>query len=227
MKHFKKIIAVIMTVCSILSTTVMANAASYDENIDAVAEQTISVATIESSTQITNESTRKARQVIEPKIINNKDEYIDYIFNGDKEFIFTQTEIDINTLLLNSKNVIMLRNGNVTGTFESKKMDTGTPFVTWYYSIDYEIEPYSNGYGWRFVDVQGTVYIHKGILLYTWATSCIVTFESAIHSLNSAKTAVTIDIRLKFDVTTDAIYGVVTYYEDHSHTTSITNLSPY
>ena len=213
-----------MTVCLLLSAAVTANAASYDEGANAVEEQVVSIATTETQKTGSVSTSKQVSKVVEPQKIETKDEYIDYILNGDKQFVFEQTELDIATLLSESSNVKMLRNGNVTGTFKSKKMETGTPFVKWSYSIDYEIEPYSNGYGWRFADVQGTVYIHKGLLLYTWATSCIVTFEDATHSLNTDKTAVTIDIRLRFDVTTDAIAGVVTYYEDHSHTTSISNM---
>jgi len=225
MKHFKRIISVFMTVCLLLSAAVTASAASYDNDATAVEEQVISFSTTEVQKIGSISTSNQNSKVVEPRTIETKDEYIDYILNGDKQFVFEQTELDISTLLAESSNVTMLRNGNVTGTFKSKKMETGTPFVKWSYSIDYEIEPYSNGTGWRFVDVQGTVYIHKGILLYTWATSCIVTFEEAYHSLNSDKTAVTIDIRLRFDVTTDAIAGVVTYYEDHSHTTTISNVA--
>lgn len=214
-----------MTVCLLLSAAVTANAASYEEGTNAVEEQVVSFATTEIQEGSSFSSSKQVSEVVEPRKIETKDEYIDYILNGNKQFVLEQTELDISTLLSESSNVKMLRNGNVTGTFSSKKMETGTPFVKWSYSIDYEIEPFSNGTGWRFVDVQGTVYIHKGILLYTWATSCIVTFEEAYHSLNSDRTAVTIDIRLRFDVTTDAIAGVVTYYEDHSHTTSISNVA--
>ena len=225
MKHFKRIISAVMSACLLLSTTLTANAASYDEDNNAIDEQIISVVTTEIQKADVIPTTKIVSEVVEPQNIESKDAYVDYILNGNKQFVFEQTELDVTTLLSESSNVRTLRNGNVTGTFESKKMETGTPYVKWYYSIDYEIEPYANGAGWRFVDVQGTVYIHKGILLYTWATSCIVTFEEATHSLNSDRTAVTIDIRLRFDVTTDAIYGVVTYYEDHSHTTSISNVA--
>ena len=167
------------------------------------------------------------QKIIEPHECFDQADYNNYILYGEKNFYFTPTIINIDELLSNSTNVKKLRNGNQTGTFKSPKMDTGTPFVKWYYTVDYEIEPYSNGYGWRFKSVQGYVYIQKGLLLYTWANSCIVTVERATHSLNSARTAVTISIGLKFEVSTDAFAGIVTYHENHTHTTSISNLSPY
>jgi hypothetical protein len=165
--------------------------------------------------------------VCEPKICRTQDDYEDYILYGEKNFVFSPDTISVEELLKKSTNIQTLRNGNQTGTFQSPKMDTGTPFVKWYYTVDYEIEPFSNGYGWRFKSVQGHIFIQKGILLYTWANTCIVTVESATHSLNAARTAVTINVGLKFDVTTDAFLGVVTYRENHSHTTSISNLAPY
>lgn len=222
MKNLKKAVTFITIMCLCLSMSSVVYADFFVEIDDGNIMQTIS---LETSADAINNKTHIS--IIEPTPICTKEDYVDYILNGEKDFTFSEVELNIEELLENSTNVEILSNGHAVGTFESTKIDTGTPFVKWYYTIDYEIEPYSNGYGWRFTDVQGHIFIQKGLLLYTWATSCIVTVEEATHTLDSNRTSVTIDIKLRFDVTTDAFYGVVTYHENHSHTTTIANLAPY
>lgn len=220
MSILKKALSILFAVCLLASMCTVANAEAMSQ--DQEEQYNVIIAGTVETTDVA-----PYQKIIEPHECFDQADYNNYILYGEKNFYFTPTIINIDELLSNSTNVKKLRNGNQTGTFKSPKMDTGTPFVKWYYTVDYEIEPYSNGYGWRFKSVQGYVYIQKGLLLYTWANSCIVTVERATHSLNSARTTVTISIGLKFEVSTDAFAGIVTYYENHTHTTSISNLSPY
>lgn len=218
----KKILSVFIAICILMSLGSVTYVSSADDvGDDEQIEQTFSVKAVEGDYEDDT-----SRSVVEPSMYSNEADYIDYIANGNKDFTFTELHLNIDELISGSTDVTTQSNGNVTGTFKSAKMKTGTPFVKWYYSVNYVLEPYANGYGWRFKSVGGYVYVQKGWLLYTWATSCIVTIEEATYALNSPRTSVTIRIKLKFDVTTNATYGVLTYHENHSHTTSISNVGP-
>lgn len=223
MKSSKTIISIALFLSLMFLISVPASAASDDGNEYRGVDEIICSIPAENSSDYVN----SVDSINEPKKSSTKNEYINYILNGYKTFSHAPTEMDIDDLLANSKNISTNSKGNVTGTFTSARFDTGTPFVTWDYVVAYEIEPFANGYGWKFVTAQPTIRVYKGLLLYTWASYCNVTFNSSSYSINSARTSVTVDFELKFEVMTDAMYGMITYYEDHTHTTYISNLSQY
>lgn len=111
---------------------------------------------------------------------STKLEIIDYIQNGPKSFFAGCDTITADELLAKSQYVFTTKAGDVTGTFTSARLDTGTPGVTWDYTVNYTITPMPSGTGWYFKSVSCTVSAYKGFLFYTWATVGFV----RIHKCN-------------------------------------------
>ena len=158
---------------------------------------------------------------------SNNAEIVDYIQNGPKSFSAGCDTISVDELLAKSQNVVTTRAGDVTGTFTSARLDKGTPSVTWDYTVNYKISPMPSGTGWYFKSVSCNVSAYKGFLFYTWATSGILTFTSATHTLSPSTrpTSLTVNMTLQFQIWTEATgANPVTYSESHSHTTKVSNI---
>lgn len=156
----------------------------------------------------------------------NPAKMVEYLQKSPKSFYHGTCTLNVADLISDIEMPASRASGEVSDTFWSERMDTGTPGVTWDYKVDYTIAPLPGGDGWYFKDVNCHVYCYKEWTLYTWATSAIIKFTKAKHDLNpkSYPTSVTISITLDYQVWTQAT-GVepITYSEDHSHTTTIEN----
>lgn len=118
-------------------------------------------------------------------------------------------------------------NGDRTASYSSPLMDTGTLGVTWGYVLNFTATPNSNGYGYKFKSVNDcTVTIYKNSLkLYSWCSSCQISFNYATYSLASSGDSITISIGLNFHVYY-SINGMpldTTYNEEHSNTVYMNN----
>ena len=156
----------------------------------------------------------------------NTENIIEYISNSSKNYS-TSSVIDVNQILSNSTKISILATGDVSATYTSPEMDTGTPGVTWGYVLNYVATPLSSGYGYKFKSVTNcTVTTYKDpIKLYTWADACTVKFNSATHSVASNGGSITIAIGLHFDVyyTLMGLPSTRSYDENHSNTVSMQN----
>ena len=158
---------------------------------------------------------------------STKLEIIDYSQNGPKSFFAGCDTITADELLAKSQYVFTTKAGDVTGTFTSARLDTGTPGVTWDYTVNYTITPMPSGTGWYFKSVSCTVSAYKGFLFYTWATVGLLEFTSATYTLSPSTrpTSITLNMTLQFQIWTDATGpNPVTYSESHSHTTKVSNI---
>lgn len=219
MKHVKRIFCMALTICFAFCCSLTALAS----------DSTASIYDTETGKRVAEETTISLHtpQIARiPQHISSEEQFVQYALHSEKKFVQPESSVDLSELLKESTNVVSLSNGNKTGTFQSAKMETGTPGVYWYYTIDYEIEPFANGYGWRFVSAPTTVYYEKTFEVNTWATVCLVDITSATYSLNSDRTSVTVSISLDFNVYSDPFPSGIKYSESHTHTTTIANLGP-
>jgi hypothetical protein len=154
MSQLKKAFSVVLTVCLILSIGTYANAASLDEDQKSQYE----IITVETN-EISITSPSKMA-VCEPKICRTQDDYEDYILYGEKNFVFSPDTISVRNFLKNLptfKRCAMEIKPNISIPQNGYR----NAICKMYYTVDYEIEPFSNGYGWRFKSVQGHIFIQK------------------------------------------------------------------
>lgn len=157
--------------------------------------------------------------------VTDMDQTIHFLKLGDKKFVQQSSTLYIENLIADANFATFA--GDVSGSFTSATFDTGTPGVTWYYDVDYTVTPMPSGIGWYFKSVNVTCHYKKGLMLWTWANTCSITWQSATYTLSPSEypTSLTVDITLDYSVTTNAT-GVnpVTYSENHSHTTKVENV---
>ena len=102
-----------------------------------------------------------------------------------KSFFAGCDTITADELLAKSQYVFTTKAGDVTGTFTSARLDTGTPGVTWDYTVNYTITPMPSGTGWYFKSVSCTVSAYKGFLFYTCAP-----ISTTITTLTKERTSI-------------------------------------
>lgn len=224
MKTFSKIISAVLLVSMMLSTSLPAYASENDSNGEEIGA---AILTIEADNMAFPAAETASLQPI-PQNCYNSDEVVEYILNSPKSFTHVSSTLDISDLLAEAQILAANASGEVSDSFTSERFDTGTPGVTWDYSVDYTIAPHPNGNGWYFKDVSCTVYAYKGWLFYTWATVGLLDFTKAEHSLTPKPypTSLTISMTLEFEIWTEATgANSITYSEDHTHTTSINNIA--
>lgn len=129
---------------------------------------------------------------------------------------------------LSTKELNVLRaGGDVSDSFTSARMDTGTPGVEWDYTVDYTVSSLPGGNGWYFKSVDCNVAVYKTWYFYTWATSGTISFPSAKYTLSPSTypTSITVDVTIGFSIVTEATgISPIEYSEHHTATTSISNL---
>lgn len=186
----KKMNIVMMIVLLLVSTQASVFAS------DSVKESVTKIENIQTKETHFRESEYESRLNV-PNLIpyKNNDEFLDYVESGDKNFSYGEESIDIEYLLKNS-DIIYTKSGNVTGTYSSSRLNTGTPGIKWSYKVYYELEPLAGGIGWKFVtsNTYATLDTHKTIFLYTWAQSCLNTWVRTNHSFSSNKEVMYLDV---------------------------------
>lgn len=216
----KKILLLVLAVCMLMCTNVTAYAASATPNEELC--NTV-VATYENIGIIPTQNNA-------PKFAHKEydtQEVLDYLQASPKAYSHGITVQDI-TESLSTKELDVLRaGGDVSDSFTSARMDTGTPGVEWDYTVDYTVSSLPGGNGWYFKSVDCNVAVYKTWYFYTWATSGTISFPSAKYTLSPSTypTSITVDVTIGFSIVTEATgISPIEYSEHHTATTSISNL---
>ena len=199
MKVITKIISAVLLVGTIFSASVPAYASNNEiqEELGAV------VTTTETAFPAFQFADNVSLQSI-PQNCYNSDEVMEYILNSPKSFSHISSTLDISDILEEARALAVSANGEISDSFKSERLDTVTPGATWDYSVDYTIAPDPNGNSWYFKEVSCTVYAYKGWFFYTWATSGLLDFTKAEHSLSPKPypTSLTISMTIEFEIWT-------------------------
>lgn len=220
-----RIVGVLLSLCLIISTSINANASEIrpqDEEIAAIA-----IASDETNLPIRFDGITYSVPTIPMEKLDSES-VVEFIKKSPKGYSHATTTIDISKLLEEVDVLATNANGEISDSFMSPRLDTGTPGVTWDYKVDYTIAPMPSGNGWYFKDVDCTVYAYKGWTFYTWATIGLLDFTYASTSLSPSNypTSLTVNMTLSFQIWTDATGpDPIEYSENHSHTTTINNIA--
>lgn len=220
MKKLKKIFLLVLSLCLLMCNTLTANAASTapsEELCDTI------VATYEDV--IFTPAKNNA-----PKFVHKEydtQEVLSYLQTAPKAYSHGITVQDITETFSTRELNILQAGGDVSGSFTSARMDTGTPGVEWDYTVNYTVSSLPSGDGWYFKSVTCNVAVYKTWFFYTWATYGTISFTDATYSLSPQNhpTSITVNISLEFSIVTEATgISPIVYPESHTATTSISNI---
>lgn len=161
-------------------------------------------------------------------IQSNPNLYSDNIANDNHSYN-SWSEFSISEAM-QSADLVVLPNGDVTGSYSRNSLETGTTGVVWNYTVNFTATPLSSGYGYKFKSIQSAyISVIKTWQLWTWCSTCTLDIRNCFHSMAQDGSSITVTTDLEFDVLVDLSSGMIptltnlVWTENLTHTTYIAN----
>lgn len=219
-KMIKNVLVFVLSICMVMCTNLTAFASSTTPNDEL--SDTFAATYKDVPIKLTGV---KSPQFAEKEY--DTQDVLNYLQTSPKTYSCGISVIEITDSFSARELSILRAGGEVSGSFTSARMDTGTPGVEWDYTVNYTVSSLPTGDGWYFKSVTCNVAVYKTWVFYTWATYGTISFTNATYSLSprTYPTSITVNISLEFSIVTEATgFSPIVYYENHSATTTINNI---
>lgn len=115
---------------------------------------------------------------------------------------------------------------NSTMTYESDKMETGTPGIYWSVKVTFVLAQKSNGTYYFSSISSGSITIHKNYLELTWASYVGTKTYNRHHSIIDSGASIKMETDIDFEVYYEGAITPITYTEEHETVIPVSYVSP-